>query len=184
MQILGHYNILNVNEIAFLTRSINDDKRFRIIIFLQYFFTKEKLSKIYFMMTAESEEVNNLLYTLIYKEAEEYFSNYEKDDIFNIEFFNDLQKFSNLCLGHNNITLFEFYSILLENSRFIISSGEETLTQLFKSIALLTNVNVWYDIGKRSVDFYKENANEMFQKLEIYDFDNFERYVESLNNFF
>ena len=58
------------------------------------------------------------------------------------------------------------------------------MTQLFKSIALLTNVNVWYDIGKRSVDFYKENANEMFQKLEIYDFDILERYVESLNNFF
>ena len=136
------------------------------------------------MMTVESEKVNNLLYTLIYKEAEEYFSIYKKDDVINIEFFNDLQKFSDLYLCLNKITLYDFYSILLENLRFIISSGEETLTQLFESIALLTNVNVWYDIGRRSVDFYKENANEMFQKLEIYDFDNFERYVESLNNFF
>ena len=153
-------------------------------IFFQSFFTKEKLSKIYFMMTPENKEINNLLYALIFKEAEKYFRNYKKDELRNIELFNDIQEFSNLYLGHDNMTLKNFYNILLENSRFIISSGEETLTQLFESIALLTNVNVWYDIGKRSVDFYKENANEMFQKLEIYDFDNFERYVESLNNFF
>ncbi|EEQ81690.1 hypothetical protein NCER_101783 [Vairimorpha ceranae BRL01] len=143
MQILGHYNILNMNEIIFLSQDINNNNKMQIIIFLQNFFTKEKLSKIYFMMTPESEEVNNLLHAVIYKEAEEYFSNYEKSDTINIEFFNDLQKFLSLCLGHNNITLSEFYSILLENSRFISISGKKTLSQLFESMELQNNVDVW-----------------------------------------
>ena len=132
-----------MNEIIFLSQDINNNNKMQIIIFLQNFFTKEKLSKIYFMMTPESEEVNNLLHAVIYKEAEEYFSNYEKSDTINIEFFNDLQKFLSLCLGHNNITLSEFYSILLENSRFISILGKKTLSQLFESMELQNNVDVW-----------------------------------------
>ncbi|KKO73735.1 hypothetical protein AAJ76_2700002597, partial [Vairimorpha ceranae] len=160
--------------------NLNDDKRFRIIIFLENFFTKEKLSKIHFVMTAESEEVNNLLYTLIYKEAEEYFSIYKKDDVINIEFFNDLQKFSDLYLCLNNKTLYNFYSILLENLRFIIASGKKTLPQLFESIALLTNVDVRYSIGEERIYFNKVEAKKMFQILNIDNPENLENYVESL----
>ncbi|EEQ81387.1 hypothetical protein NCER_102194 [Vairimorpha ceranae BRL01] len=131
-------------------------------------------------MTAESEEVNNLLYTLIYKEAEEYFSIYEKDDIFNIELFNDIRKFSDLYLCLNKITLYDFYSILLENLRFIIASGSKTLPQLFESIALLTNSDVRYSIGGRRVYFNKVEAEKMFQILNIDDPDNLENCVKSL----
>ena len=180
MQILGHYKILNESEVIFFTRSINENNREQMIAFLQNFFTKEKLSKIHFMMTAVSEKVNNLLYTLIYKEAEEYFSIYEKDDIFNIEFFNDIRKFSDLYLCLNNKTLYDFYSILLENLRSIFASGEKTLSQLFESIALLTNLDVRYSIGGRRVYFNKIEAEKMFQILNIDDPENLENYVESL----
>ena len=180
MQVLGHYKILNVNEINFFTRSIYENNRKQIIIFLRLFFTKEKLSKIHFMMTTESEEANNLLYTLIYKEAEEYFSIYKKSDIFNIEFFNDIRKFSDLYLCLNEITLYDFYSILIGNSRSIITSGVKTLSQLFESIALLTNLDVRYSIGGRRVYFNKIEAEKMFQILNIDDPENLENYVESL----
>ncbi|KKO74161.1 hypothetical protein AAJ76_1080004419 [Vairimorpha ceranae] len=182
MQILGHYNILNVSEIIVLTQNINDNNRGQIIASLKHFFTKEKLSKIYFMMTPKNEEVNNLLYTLIAKEADEFFSNYKKKDILNIEFFNDIQKFSNLYLGHNKMTINSFYGILIGSFRFIISSGEKTLKLAFESIALLTNVDVWYRTRRRHIfHFYRKNAEEVFQKLNIDDPDNLEKYVESLN---
>ena len=132
------------------------------------------------MMTTESEEANNLLYTLIYKEAEEYFSIYKKSDIFNIEFFNDIRKFSDLYLCLNKITLYNFYSILLENLRSIFASGEKTLPQLFESIALLTNLDVRYSIGGNHVNLNKVEVKKMFQISNIDDPENLENYVESL----
>ncbi|KKO76594.1 hypothetical protein AAJ76_2000156000 [Vairimorpha ceranae] len=132
------------------------------------------------MMTVESEKVNNLLYTLIYKEAEEYFSIYKKSNVINIEFFNDLQKFSDLYLCLNNKTLYDFYSILLENLRSIFASGEKTLSQLFESIALLTNLDVKYSIEGEHVYFNKVEAKKMFQILNIDDSENLENHVESL----
>ncbi|EEQ81137.1 hypothetical protein NCER_102643 [Vairimorpha ceranae BRL01] len=132
------------------------------------------------MMTSESEEANNLLYTLIYKEAEEYFSIYEKDDIFNIEFFNDIRKFSDLYLCLNEITLYDFYSILLENLRSIFASGEKTLSQLFESIAFLTNLDVRYSIGKERVYFNKVKAKKMFQILNIDEPETLENCVKGL----
>ena len=180
MQILGYYKILNVSEIIFFTRSINKNNREQMIAFLKNFFTKEKLSKIHFMMTAVSEKVNNLLYTLIYKEAEEYFSIYKKSNIFNIEFFNDIRKFFDLYLCLNEITLYDFYSILVGNSLSIFASGEKTLSQLFESIALLTNLDVKYSIGENHVYFNKVKAKKMFQILNIDDPETLENCVESL----
>ncbi|KKO73649.1 hypothetical protein AAJ76_3440002, partial [Vairimorpha ceranae] len=96
------------------------------------------------------------------------------------EFFNDIRKFSDLYLCLNKITLYDFYSILLENLRFIIASGSKTLPQLFESIALLTNSDVRYSIGGRRVYFNKVEAEKMFQILNIDDPDNLENCVKSL----
>lgn len=175
MHLLGHYNILDVEEIISLTKDTNSIDILPI---------KVKLSKIHFMMTPMCEEVNNLLYILIYYKAEKYFKNYKKKKLVHIELLNNIQEFSNLYLGHNNMTLKGFYRNLVKNRQSIISSGEETLLQLFQSISLLTNLNVKCSIGGKDVSFDKENARIMFQELGIDDPDNLENYVEELGSFF
>ena len=167
IHILGYYNIFNNDELIFLTQDTYNKDKMQTKFFFQSFFTKEKLLKIYFMMTPENEEINNLLYALIFKEAEKYFRNYKKDELRNIELFNDIQEFSNLYLGHDNMTLNNFYNILLENSQFITLSGEEIMTKLYESVALLTNLDVKYSIGHRIVYFEKKNAQEMFKELKV-----------------
>ena len=82
------------------------------------------------------------------------------------------------------MTLKGFYRNLVKNRQSIISSGEETLLQLFQSISLLTNLNVKCSIGGKDVSFDKENARIMFQELGIDDPDNLENYVEELGSFF